>query len=357
MNKHAFHLNTLAILFAGACESSAIAPPTELLASAIEGDGKIAFLDASDGNVVREVDLTRHGDGLHLMYDVHNVQGTSDGAMIWATAMPMGHDGEAEVTGYGDELVGISVADGSIRSRIPLGNGLHAAHVVIDQNLAYVTAYQTDAILEVDLDAQTVVRTLQLPSGTRPHGIRLLHDASRLLVAGMGDGSMHVVDRLSGALASFDLPGRAVQSAVLGDDSAALASIYDTSQIARVDLRDYTLQIFDLPQGSAGPMQIYPAPNERVVWVADQGIVSDHPTGHQIFKVDADTGETLLVVEVDPGPHGIVVDPSGANVYVTTIVEGTIQAFDTQRGTPVFTTEVGPQPNGITRLYPFGAMP
>ena len=104
-----------------------------------------------------------------------------------------------------------------VRTRIPLGEDLHVAHVVVSDDVAYVTSFEADSVLVVDLAAREVVREVPLAPGTGPHGARLAPDGDALYVAGMGDGSLHVVDTATFEVTTRDLPGRAVQTAVLPD--------------------------------------------------------------------------------------------------------------------------------------------
>lgn len=321
-----------------------------LVFAAVEEEGAVAVIDADHGTLLGRVELGE--------VTIHNVQGAPDGRRVWCTAAPRampGHEGHGAAGP--EKLAAIDVGTLEVVSWIELGEGLHIAHVVVGDGKAYVTANEADQVLEVDLAAGSVLRRVQLPAGTGPHGVRLTPDGHSLVVAGMTDGSLHLVDLSDGSVDSFDLPGLGVQSAVLPDGSAAFVTIYDTQQVARLDLAARTVTIFDLPQGSAGPVQIYPAPDSRSVWVADQGILAGRPTGNHVVRLDADTGEVLRSVQVGNGPHGIVVDADGDRAWFTTLADGTVQSVNTATGEVLATITVGEKPNGITCVHSGGAMP
>lgn len=343
-----------------ACGDSERSSATDLLFAAIENDSAVAVLDARTGALRGTVDLGIEAGGVRQEYDVHNVQGAPDGLTVWATAMPVGMEGHAGMEGT-EELVGIDVATFAIRSRIPLGSELHAAHVIVRGNTAWVTANEADTVLEVDLATEVVTRTLALATGTAPHGLRLTPDGTRLVIAGLGDGSLAVVTLASGALTRYDLainPGdRAVQTAVLPDGSAAFVSLYDARQIARLDLATGVVTRFDLPPGAAGPVQLYPSPDSRDVWVADQGMLDDDPAGRDLYRLDARTGVVLARAEVGDGPHGIVLSEDGARVFATVLGTGSVVIVDAASAELVARTSVGDGPNGITCVHAEGAMP
>lgn len=354
MTKH-----EILLVFTCACQpgkpedSATSADGDACIAVAVEEEGAVALLDA-EGNLLGKVDLSSEADGMAVAADVHNVQALSDGARVLATVMPAG---DMEMDGMVEELVVVDVAEAAVLQRIPLGEDLHVAHVVTDDALAWVTAYDADAVLEVDLEAGAVTRTLTLPEGTNPHGLRRLPDASALVVAGMGDGSLHLVDLDSGDVRSWDLDGRAVQTAALPDGSAAFASIYDTQQVARLDLATLELTVLDLPEGAVGPVQIYPTPDSAGLWVADQGYLEGDPAGEHLYRLDAATGEVTLTADVSPAPHGVVVRANGAEVWTTTLVDGTVDRLDAASGELLSSTLVGEGPNGITCTHDGAATP
>ena len=339
-----------------ACSSGSGGPLAEdVLFVAVEEDGAVAALDGATGELLGTVDLSQQEHGTTVAFEVHNAQTSPDGRTVWVTAMPAGEDGHGAMP---EQLIGVDAWSLEVRRRIDLGEDLHAAHVVIAGERAFVTAYEADAVLEVDLATESVARSIWLPAGTSPHGARLTPDAAQVVVAGMGDGSVHVIDIADGTVASYDLPGRAVQTAVLPDGSAAFASVYDTRQIARLDLGTRELTLLDLPAGAAGPVQIYPSPDSTSLWVADQGMVdADDPAGESLYRLDAATGEVELTATVSAGPHGVVVNATGTRVWTTTLVDGTVQAVDAATGAVLATTAVGDKPNGITCAHVGGAMP
>lgn len=329
----------------------------DMIFAAVEEDGTLVVLDGDTGAVLRTVDLSETAHGETVKFDVHNVQADPDGRTVWLTAMPAEEGGGHTGGPMPEELIGVDVLTLSVASRIELGSDLHAAHVVISGTTAYVTANEADTVVVVDLADKRVVRSISLPAGTSPHGARITSDGRTLVIAGMGDGSLQVIETSSGSVTSYDLPGRAVQAALLPDDSAAFATIYDTRQVARLNLATREVTLFDLPDGSAGPVQLYPAPNGQSLWIADQGMLEGQPAGNKLVQLDAASGDVLQVVQVDSGPHGVVLNQDGSRVWTTTLVDGTVQSIDTAAGSVLSTTPVGNRPNGISCLHVGGVMP
>ncbi len=347
-----------AALFTQACGEGEGPPPTapgtptDRIVAAVEDEGVLAILDAEGGALLERVSLAADAD---VPVTIHNVQGSGDGAWVWATVMPRAEGGHAGMA-MPEELVGLELGTGAVR-RISLGEELHVAHVVLDGDTAYVSANEADRLLVVDLAEGAVTAEVPLPAGTGPHGLRLTPDRGHVAIAGLGDGSLHLVDTEMLAVASYDLPGLAVQTAVLPDGSAVLATLYDTRQVARLDLAERTLALFELPADSAGPLQLYPSPDSTLVWVADQGVLAARPAGHRLYALDAHTGELVRTVEVGTAPHGVVVEPDGRTVWVTSLGDGAVQAIDAETGAVVSTTPVGEGPNGITCVHEAGSMP
>ena len=331
------------------------APPEDAIFAAVEEEGALAALDGASGALLAKVDLSQE----HVKFDVHNVQAAPDRKTVWLTAMPA-EGGEHAAHGGGalaEQLIGVDVGSLAVRDRIELGTGLHAAHVVVAGTTAYVTAFDADAVVVVDLAAKRVTGRIALPAGTGPHGARLTPDAKLLVVAGMKTGALVIVDITSGKVDSYPMPGRAVQAAVLPAGDRAFVSVYDTRQIASIDLATREIKLIDLPAGAAGPVQIYPAPDGRGLWVADQGMLDGQAAGDKLYRIDPASSSVTLTARVNQAPHGVVVNEDGSKAWTTTLVDGTAQSVDTRTGAVLSTSNVGTKPNGISCLHASGAMP
>lgn len=331
-------------------------PSSDIIFAAVEDDGVVTAVDAATGKLIKTIDLSETMGSTTTRFDVHNVQGAADGTMAWATAMPT-MDSDASMMTMPDELIGIDTASMSVKQRIPLGTNQHPAHVVLDGSVAFVTAFDGNAVLKVDLAVGQVSQTIALPTGTKPHGERLTPDHKTLVVAGMGTGAIVLIDVATAAVQSFALPAPAVQTAVLPDGSAALATIYSTKQIARLDLSSKTLQLFSLPAEAVGPAQLYPTPDGMFVWIADQGVTNNQPAGSHLYRMDAMSGAVDLTANVGAAPHGVVVNEDGSIVWSTMQNDGTVQSIDAKTGAVLTTASVGKTPNGITCVHGTGSMP
>lgn len=340
------------------CSTLSEESANSFVVAAVEDDGMLAVLDAKSLSEVGTVDLTSLSAGKLTLYRGHNVQASEDGSMFWATAMPStaphdhGYMTSVAKTPYAmplnDELIGVDATSLRLLSRIEIGQNLGLAHVVVHEGRAFATATAADAVFEVDLKQESIVRRYSLPPHTAPHGLRFLPDWSRVLVAGMGRGSLELLEVGTDKSESFSLPAPTVQVAVTPDGQFAFASLYASRQIARLALNPPRLELFDLPQESAGPIQIYPSPDSRHLWIADQGMLGGQAAGRHLYRFNTQSGLVELVADTAAGPHGVVVGSDGNQVYTTTVVDGLVQSFDAETGILRRSTYVGKNPNGIT---------
>lgn len=354
----------LAATLLAACGSSTVSPPTppsgtvrDMIFVAVEEDGTVAALDGKTGALVKTIDLSEASMGMMTKYDVHNVQAAPDGKTAWVTAMPSMPADAGPSMPMPDELIGIDTSSFAITKRISLGENQHPAHVVLDGTTAYVTAFDANALLVVDVASGKVTRSVPLPADTKPHGLRMTPDHKTLVLAGMGIGTIVLVDVPSFAIAAIPLPAPAVQAAVLPDGSAAFVTIFRTMQVARLDLATRAVTLLDLPKGSVGPLQVYPTPDSKHIWVADQGNLEGRAAGNHIYRLSTVTGTTDLTVDVGSAPHGLVVNAEGTRLWATIVDDGTVDEIDANSGKVLVTTPVGTKPNGITCMHDDAAMP
>jgi len=122
------------------------------------------------------------------------------------------------------------------------------------------------------------------------------------------------------------------------------------------DIASAKLSYVDLPKEAKGPVQIYPTPDSRFVFVADQGYYFDQPTGNLVYKIDLQEMKVTQTVLAGSAPHGVIVSKDGKFVYVTNLLSDDVSVIDTVLGKETVKIKVGKMPNGISLWYREGGI-
>ncbi len=331
---------------------------------AVEGEGTIAVIDPESSAVIRRIDLSEIREGDRHEFAPHNVQVAPDGRSVWVTANHGGH-GEGgghsflpigrvyahdEEEGVRDEAIVIDPLKDEIVRRIPVGVGVHLAHVVLtpDSRSAILTAQEGDAVVIVDARTYEVQEVIATPEDSEPHGIRVDPRGRAAYVALLTGKALGIVDLRTRQLRTVPLLGAAVQAGVTPDGSLVFLSLYDTKQLAIYDARSGEVAYVDLPGGSKGPIQMYPTPDSRFAYLADQGFYFGEPEGDRVYKIDLREQRVVATIEGGRAPHGVVVSPNGARVYVTNLLSDDVSVIDAAADREVARIAVGDLPNGIS---------
>lgn len=328
------------------------AEPTEKAYIALEGEGKIAVFDTRSRKVIHQIDLTETLDGKPVVLAPHNVQVAPNGKSVWVTANVHGHHGHAEVGEAApapDQVIVIDPATDTIRQRIGIAPMAHLSHVVVtpDGGTAYVNAQNQNQIHRIDAASFQRKGSIDV-SGQGPHGIRLAPDGSRAYLAMLQGRSLGIMDTSAGGMSYVPLGGAAVQAGVTPNGQLALASVYDSKRLAILDVASKTLSFADLPVAARGPLQLYPTPDSRFVYLADQGFYFDQPVGDTVYKIDLGSRQIVKTIPVGQAPHGVVVSADGGSVFVTNLVSNDLSVIDTASDREVARIPVGKEPNGIS---------
>ncbi len=326
-----------------------------------EEDGAISVVDHATRRRLRVIDLNERSGSTAMRYTLHNVQVAPDGRSVWVTALPHadaqdgGHGG-----GHGEEpteqVVVIDPRTDAIQARIPVGAGLHLAHVVLDaaSRYAYVSANETSQVLRIDAATRQVVNRYDLGAGRAPHGMRFCGE--RLYVANMEGRSLSIIDPADASVREVPVGGVAVQTACALGGRYVFASLYDTREVVRLEVATGALTRIALPAGAQGPVQLYAAPDGRL-FVCDQGLLLDRPASNKLFEIDARAATVTATIEVGRGAHGVVLSDDAQMAFVTNTAEDTVSVVDLAARRSVATISVGDAPNGIAHWHVTGGMP
>src|SRR3989344_5181887 len=364
-----------------------VAEASQKVYAAVEEDGKIAVINP-ENQAVKYIDLSQTVNGTDTHYAPHNVQVAPDGRTVWVTgnaagehqhgtsplnrlknlagqlslfkkvlahgdeeAMPAQDDSPMRASGpVQDEVIVIDASTDKIIKRIGLGQGLHLAHVALtlDSQFAFVTAQEKDLIFKINGSTYGVEQQYSVKAGSGPHGLRVAPDSVAVYIANSTGKSLGVLDIASGSLSYIPLEGQAVQTGVTADGKYVVASIYDTKSLAVDSPAAKKLSYLNLPAESKGPIQMYPTPDSRYVYLADQGYYFNQPTSSSVYKIDLVELKVVTTIKTGQAPHGVAGSKDGRRAYVTNLQDGNVSAIDTSRDIVVWSVKVGAQPNGIS---------
>ncbi len=335
-------------MFISGCDNKkklSTAQPARVYVANEEG-GSVSIINLQDSLKNNSVDLSDSGK----MFMAHNVQVAPNGKTVWVTAVPM------DSTGM-DQLVVIDVNTGVIKNRVQLGKELHVAHVVLDDEskFAFVTAKESNQVIQVDATTYKVVKKFDLGAGHSPHGLRYAN--GKLYVANMDAKSISIINIVDGKIINIPLGGVVVQTAITQNGKFAFASLYDTKEIIRYDLQSSDIKRILLPVGAQGPIQLYATPDSKLLFVADQGELMDRPVSNKVYVIDVATANVISTITVGKKAHGVTVSNDGTKVYVTNSIDNTVSVIDVSTQKVTATIPVGKGPNGISYWFETGGMP
>lgn len=322
---------------------------------ALEDEGKVAVMDPTERKIIKTIDLSKETDGKEVHFMAHNVQVSPNGQFVAVTANVaesmdgMSSGSMASPDDSSDELVIINPTTDQITQRIPIDIESHLAHVVVskDGKTAYVISQEKSLVYLINLESGKIAKKIELGQNAQPHGLRLSSDDSKAFIALIGKG-LAILDTASGKFETIQLPGAGVQTAVTQDGKYAFVSVYDTKQIGLLDLKTNKLSFINLPTEAKGPVQIYPSPDSKYLYVADQGYYFDQPSSDKVYRIDIAKKEVDKTVDAGTAPHGIVVNDSGEFAFVTNLLSNDISVIDLMTDKEVARIPAGKMPNGIS---------
>src|SRR3990167_715466 len=338
---------------------------------AIEEVGEIAVISVKDRNVIKRIDLSSDIGGTKIGFMPHNVQVAPDNKSVWVTANAMdmsgnkvsfnvipkaradeGHGEEADIKAN-DEIIVIDPLTDKIIKRIEMGTDLHLSHIALtsDSNYAIAAAQSKGVVYKINAKTYEVEKEINTEKGAEPHGLRISPDGQTAYIAMLKGKSIGVLDIQKITLSYVPLKGAAVQTGVTANGRYALASVYDAKSLAVYDIASQKLSYIDLPEEAKGPVQIYPTPDSRFVYVADQGYYFNQPNSDLIYKIDLRNMKVAETIKGGTAPHGVAVSKDGKFAYVTNLLSDDLSVIDTVQGKEIAKIKVGKMPNGVSLFY------
>lgn len=312
----------LALAFALVPERGGTGVVTGTIWVANEGSDSLTAIDADTHAVVTV---------LRGLAAPHNVQVAPDDGAVWATSGPGGF------------VASIDTSTLAVRGAVRTGAG--PAHVVLspDGGTALVTNSGDDTVTVIDA-ARLLVKG-EVATGAYPHGLRPSPDGRTALVADYGGTTVTLVDVGSGAVRRTIVVGPApVQVAFGPDGDFAYATVSGDSSLVKIDVDRG--RVVGRAHVGHGPVQLAVTPDGTTVVVASQGTKA-RPNDTVSF-VDAATMRVQAVLATSAGAHGVAIEPTGRQAFVTDVWAGDVAVVDLATRSVVDRIAVGGEPNGVS---------
>lgn len=259
----------------------------------------------------------------------HNVQISRDGATAYAVS--------------GSNMV-VALSTSTYAVEAAAATGPAPAHVIEAPNgRVYVTNADDGSVSVYRTPGLELTVRIQL--GGMPHGLRPAASGSVIVVANSMAGAVDLIDPTTDRfLGEVPVGPSPAQVAVSADGRYAYTGTTEPPAVVKVDLGSRT--VVGSTRVSASPVQLYLTPDETTVLSADQG--SRDGPGHAVSVIDAATMTARGTIGTGSGPHGVVIDTTGARAWVTNTYDDTVSVIELAGRSVAATVPVGAEPNGIS---------
>jgi DNA-binding beta-propeller fold protein YncE len=281
----------------------------------------------------------------------------------------------------------IELSTGAV-THIPVGNGPHEAAISPDGKWGFISVYGLagqpgNQIAVIDMAEKKLVRSIDLGTYTRPHGVvpvagsplKLIvtsettqnvlvvdaeagkvisvvptgaqgshmvavpTDAKRAFTANVGSGSMTAVGLVEGkALGAVSIGPRSEGIATTPDGNQVWIGMNDAGTVSVVDTRSMTVDT--TLAGFSVPYRMAVSPDSRLVAVCEAG-------GGRIALIDRAARRSLGAVDVGGSPRGVSISPDSRFAFVTLGPENAVVVVDLASRSVVSRYGVQTAPDGV----------
>ncbi|HEX5818054.1 MAG TPA: cytochrome D1 domain-containing protein [Gemmatimonadales bacterium] len=219
----------------------------------------------------------------------------------------------------------IDVASGKVVATLPTGEGPHEAAASPDGRTVLVANYGTGpaagrTLSVIDVPGLRVRRTIELPSGSRPHGVWFL-DGTKALVTAEGIGALLVVDVEKGTVLATIETGQRVSHMVAAspDGKRAYVANIGSGTMTAIDL--VAGRVLAQVETGAGAEGIAVRPDGREIWVTNR-------SANTVSLIDAASLREVAELPSADFPIRVAFTPDGARALVSNAKSGDLALFD-----------------------------
>jgi len=243
----------------------------------------------------------------------------------------------AYVTDYdSDRLLVIDVDTGEIKAELTAGDGPADLALTPDARIAVVVNMRSDDVSVIDLaSGKTVGR---VTTGDSPRGVAVVR-GNRAFVTNLLSNTVSVVDiaaaNVVGTIRVESLP-RAVSAT--SDGNIVCVTTRQPPQLVLIDTATSTV---------SGVVPVPTAPSAVAIARDDATAYVVSPESNKLTAVDLASAEAVRSIDIRGGPNDIAVSPSGGQLLVAKLWDSPVSVFDTKSLAEIQKVEVSPSPQSV----------
>jgi YVTN family beta-propeller protein len=220
----------------------------------------------------------------------------------------------------------VDLSSGKVAATLPVGNGPHEVAVSRDGKLALIANYGTgpqpgSTLTLIDIPGAKVIKTIDLGEYRKPHGVTFFGQ-DRALVTSEASKALLEVDLEAGKVVRSITTGQDISHmvTVTPDGSRAFVANIGSGTVTALDLTE-SKKLLDIQTG-AGSEGIAVTPDGKQVWVTNR--VAD-----TVSVVDTGTLKVVKTIEAPSFPIRAEVTPDGKWALVSLAKSGDLAVFST----------------------------
>ncbi len=281
--------------------------------------------------------------------------------------------------------------------KLKTGKGPHEVAISPDGRWAFVTNYGAfglfkpgeppqrepgNSITVIDLDKQSVARTITLEGYSMPHGIQVSRDGKRFWVTCEENQAVLEVEIANGKIVASWKTGAEISHMVVvtPDEKKLYVANIRSGSVTVIDRASGSVRSIPTGDGAEG---IDMAPNGREVWIANRGantvsvidvatdslvanlesggefpirsqftpdgkeVLVSNARSNKVVVFDAATRERVADIEVGTMPIGIEITPDGSHAYIANTNDSRVTVIDIKQRKATGTFTTGKEPDGM----------
>ena len=187
--------------------------------------------------------------------------------------------------------------------KVPQCAGIDHMDYTADGRYALVSCEFAGRMVVVDLERETVVKTIELNPSAMPQDVKISPDGRTFYVADMASNGVWLIDAHTMREIRFELTGKGAHGLYPSRDSKYLfVSNRGEGSITRISFRTRRpISKWRIPGGGSPDMGGVSA-DGRVLWLTGR-------YNAEVYAISTRTGKLLHRIKVGSGPHGMAVWP------------------------------------------------